>query len=155
MSLDTGAILAALRSEAQRLGKFDKVRGHESKNAPGRDLSLDQWVRSCRPAPAASGLAASSAVLVVDLRIYRTMLAKPEDQIDPDVCAAADAIIGGVAANFTLDGLIRNVDIHNAHGGGFLGWVMGYLTIGQNSYRAAVVTVPMIVSDAWPQVATR
>lgn len=159
MSLDTAGILAALRSEAKRLGKFDKVRGHEAKNPPGIKLSLDTWVRRCRPAPAASGLAATSAVLTVDLRVYDSMMAKPEDELDPEICTAADLIVAGLTGNFTLGGLIRNVDIYNAHGGGYLGWEMGYLRMGpagnQREYRTAAVTVPMIVSDAWPQAPTR
>lgn len=159
MSIDYTAILDRLRSEAKRLGKFDKVRGHEAKNPPGIKLSLDTWVRRCRPIPLRSGLAATTALLVVDLRIYNSMTAKPEDDIDPAVCAAADAIVAGLNGNFTLGGLIGNVDIFNAHGGGFLGWEMGYIRMGSagnvREYRAAVVTVPMVISDAWAQAATR
>jgi hypothetical protein len=159
VSLDTGAILAELRTEAKRLGKFDKVRGHEAKNPPGIKLSLDQWVRLCRPIPNRGGLATTTALLVVDLRIYNSMTAKPEDDIDPTVCAAADAIVDGLNGNFTLGGLVSNVDIKNAHGGGFLGWTMGYIRMGSpgnvREYRAAVVTVPMVINDAWAQAATR
>lgn len=159
MSLDSKAILAALRSEAKRLGRFDKVRGHEAKNPPGIKLSLDQWVRRCRPIPLRSGLASTSAIFVVDLRIYDSMLSKPEDELDPEICTAADLIVGGLNGNFTLGGLISSVDVFNAHGGGFLGWENGYLRMGspQNmrEYRTAAITVPMIVNDAWPQAATR
>ena len=159
MSLDTAAILDRLRSEAKRLGKFDKVRGHEAKNPPGIKLSLDQWVRRCRPIPLRSGLASTSALFVVDLRIYDSMTAKPADDLDPEICTAADLIVAGLNGNFTLGGLIGSVDIFNAHGGGFLGWENGYIRMGSpgnvREYRTAVVTVPMVINDAWAQAATR
>ena len=47
---DTGlpALLAAVQSHAMRLGEFDRVAGHEPRNAPGRGVSCVFWLDDSR-----------------------------------------------------------------------------------------------------------
>ena len=67
MSLDTTAIMNAVLSHAAASGYFDRVAGHEPKNAPGNGLSAAVWVDRIGPVPAGSGLAATSALVVLNV----------------------------------------------------------------------------------------
>jgi hypothetical protein len=48
---------------------------------------------------------------LLQLRIYSNMLQEPQDAIDPQVCDAADDFMGRVSGGFTLNGLVRDVDL--------------------------------------------
>lgn len=152
MSLDTTAILDAVASRAMRLGQFERFTRHEPKGAPGQGLTVAFWVQSLTPLALASGLAATSARLEVTCRFYQPMLTEPQDEIDPRIMAATDALFTVLSGDFDLDGLVRNVDLLGAFGVG-LSAQAGYQTIDRTLYRVMTIVIPLVVSDAWPQTA--
>jgi len=54
-------------------------------------VSAAVWVQSIRPY--GSGLAITSGVLLLHVRIYTSFLSQPYDAIDPNVLAATSALI--------------------------------------------------------------
>jgi hypothetical protein len=153
MALDTSAILDALVSHAQASGVFEQVNGHEPKNAPTtKGLTAAVWIDRIEPLAAASGLAATTARLAVNLRIYSSMRMEPEDAIDPNIAAAVSVLFTAYSGDFTLGGLIRNVDLLGQFGIG-LHAQAGYLEQDRVMYRVMTITLPLIVNDAWDQAA--
>ena len=150
MALDTLGILKALESHALRLGKLERVNRHEPKNSPGRGVTAAIWVQQVTPASAASGLAATSAVVTANVRLYANMLAEPQDAIDPNLVAAADALMNAYSGDFDLGGKVRNVDLLGQFGEG-LAARAGYLEQDRKMFRVITITVPMVVNDVWAQ----
>lgn len=151
MSLETLAILEAAESHAVASGHFERVNRHEPKNAPGHGLSAAIWVQRLQPVALASGLAATSVLLTVNVRLYTPMIAEPQDAIDPHLVAALDGLMGAYSTDFTLDGLVRNVDLLGQHGEG-LSAQASYQTVGQTMFRVMTITLPLVISDVWTQV---
>jgi len=150
--LNATAILDAVTSHAETLGQFERVNGHEPKNAPGNGLSCAVWVASISPARGQHGLAQTSARVVLNVRVFSPMLQEPQDGIDPAVMEAVDALMNAYSGDFTLGGNVRNVDLL-----GMAGVPMeaqaGYLNQDNRLYRVMTITLPLIVSDVWEQVA--
>ena len=152
MPVDTTAILAALESHAATLGHLERVNTHEPKNAPGNGLTAAIWVQQIAPLAAASGLAATSALLTVNVRLYSNMIQEPQDQIDPKMVAAVDALMNAYTGDFELGGLVRNVDLLGQFGGGLFAQA-GYLEQDRKMFRVMTLTVPLVLNDAWVQSA--
>lgn len=155
--IDPQAITDALMSHAQLTGRFDRVNGAEPKSPPGTNLTCSIWVQALRPYAIESGLAATSAYLVMSMRLYLPMISsggvEQEDQIDPLLLAATNELMVSLSGEFTLAGLIRNIDLLGA-GGSELGAEAGYVQIGGSggvTHRIMTITVPMIINDAWTQ----
>ncbi len=151
MSLDTNAILNAVASHAMALGQFERINRHEPKGPPGSGLSVAFWVQNIGPAVAASGLAATSARLEINCRFYQPMLTEPQDEIDPRITAAFDALVEAYSADFTLGGVVRNIDLLGAFGVPLSGQA-GYQSISGTMHRVMTIVIPVVVSNAWPQV---
>lgn len=149
MSLGTKAILAAVISHAKGSGRFERVLTHEPKSAPGNGLSVAVWVQSLRPTDG-SGLTSTTARLELSVRVYTNMLADPQDAIDARLLDAVDALMAAYSGDFTLGGLIRNVDLLGEHGDS-LSADAGYLEQDSKLYRVTVITLPLIVNDLWAQ----
>lgn len=157
-SVDSNALLNAVMSHAISTGFFDRFNGHEPASPPGNGLTGSLWVDT-GPDPVASrsGLATVNVKTVLNVRLYMNMkpTAEPEerDQIDPEMIRAVDALMSAYAGAFTLDGLIEEIDLLGMVGGGTpLGVRYGYITIGSTLYRAATITVPCILGDAWREI---
>lgn len=148
--MDATGILAAVISHAAASGLFDRVAGHEPKNAPGNGLSAAIWVQSIAPLPAASGLSYTTGYLVLRERLYNPMLQEPQDSIDPNLLAATDTMIGLYSGDFTLGGLVRNVDLLGAHGIP-LRADAGYLEQAGKLFRVFDITLPLVCNDLWTQ----
>ncbi len=148
--MNVTGILDALTSHAATLGIFDRINTHEPKNAPGNRLSYSIWCDLIAPLPAGSGLRATTARVVFNGRLMTSMLAEPQDEIDPEVMRAVDLLMTNYSADFDLNGTVRNVDLLGAHGVG-LSARAGYLTQDKKVYRTMVLTIPLIVNDAWEQ----
>lgn len=143
----------ALVSHAQTLGLFETVNRHEFKNAPpGGGLHGNVWFSALAPFPGASTLTHTAARLAFTFRLYGSMLDEPQDDIDRNMLQALDKLLAAYSADFTLDGLVRNVDLLG-EAGIPLGAQSGYLTIGNKMMRVIDVTIPLIISDAWTQEA--
>lgn len=150
MSLNSRAILDRVISHAMASGQFDRVAGHEPKNAPGNGLSCAVWVDRIEPVDEASGLNSTSAKVTVNVRVYGNMLAEPQDAIDPNMADAVDALMAAYTRDFTLGGTVRNIELLGETGAGMFAQA-GYLEIDRKLYRVMTITVPAIVSDAWTQ----
>src|SRR6187399_2482139 len=105
------AILNAMQSHAEASGWFDKVNGHEPKNTPGYRLTAAHWIQAIDPLPAASGLDATTGRLTWNVRVYQNFRSEPLDAIDPHVAGAVNALMIAYSRDFTLSGLVRNVDL--------------------------------------------
>lgn len=151
MALNVTGILDAVVSHALSLGFFEAVNTHEPKSSPGHGLSAAVWVQDIGPGPG-SGLASTSSLLVLNLRLYTSMLTEPQDAIDPNLMDALDALMAAYHGDFTLDGLVRNVDVFGA-GGVPLRAQAGYITQDSTLLRVMTIALPLIVNDLWEQVA--
>ena len=152
MTLNSRAIFTAVQDHAETLAIFDRVGKHEPKNAPGNGLSCAIWAGPLRAVAAASGLASVSARMELMIRVYNPMLQKPEDDVDPTVLDAVDALFAAYAGDFELGGLVRDVDLLGQHGTP-LSAVPGYLNQDSKLFRVIDVTLPLIINDLWNEVA--
>lgn len=154
MSFDSAAVqalVAGVESIALKTGAFASVNFHEPKSSPGSGLPLAIWADSIQPIAAASGLSSTSGYVILSARAYGNMLQKPEDDTDPRLMTAATTLIGAYSADFTLGGLVRNIDLLGEYGSK-LGAQAGYITIGGAMYRIMTVVIPCVVNDMWDQV---
>ena len=55
-------------------------------------------------------------------------------------------------SDFDLNGTVANVDLLGAHGTP-LQALFGYARFDNTTYRVATLTVPLIINDAWTEVA--
>lgn len=143
--------MTGVADHASRLGLFERVNMHEPKNAPGNGLTAVVWVQDIGPIAARSGLSASSARVLMNVRVYVPMLAESQDLTDPNLVAAVDALLTAYSGDFDLGGRISNVDLLGAHGIPLQAQA-GYLEQDRKHYRVMTITVPLIVNDAWEQV---
>lgn len=150
MTLDLTTISAAVQSHALASGWFDTVNGHEPKNAPGNGLSASVWVESCGPVARRSGLAASAARVELNIRVMTSMLAEPQDDIDPALLGAADALFAAYSGDFTLGGSVAEIDLLGQYGTPLSGRA-GYLNQDGKLFRAFVITLPFVLNDLWTQ----
>lgn len=148
MALSSSQLINALTSHASTLGVFDVVQGHEPKNAPGSHLSFAVWIQDY--APASSGLASGSFRLTFNIRIYSSMLQEPADAIDPEMMDAVDLLLADYVGNFTLSGLIREVDYRGIDGNP-LKVEAGYVSQDGKVYRVMTIYVPMVINDLYPE----
>lgn len=152
MSLDASAIVDAVASHAMASGLFDRVNLHEPKNAPGGGLTAAVWADTMGPIPAASGLASTSGRVVLKVRTYTNMMSEPQDAIDPAMLRAVDILLTAYSGDFTLGGLVRNIDLLGAHGTG-LSAQAGYINVSGQMMRVYDITLPIVANDLWTQEA--
>lgn len=155
MSFDSAAVIslfAQAQSHALTLGLFETVNTHEPKNSPANGLWCSIWVQAINPLAAASGLAATSGRVELMARIGASMVAEPQDGIDPNILTAASTLMNEYSGNLTLGGTVRDVDLLGQFGTA-LSAQAGYITIAQSMYRVMDVTLPIIINDLYVQVA--
>lgn len=146
-------LVESVASHAMASGYFNRVNQHEPKSPPGLDLTAAVWAASIGPAAGHSGLAATAAYVVLNVRLYTNMLSDPEGMIDPKLMEATDALMAAYSTDFTLDGLVQNIDLLG-QGGQTLSAEAGYVQIGndrESMFRVMTITLPMIIPDAWEQ----
>lgn len=130
-------------------GCFETVVGHEPKAAPARNNVTAAVWNVGMTFVQSSGLAALSARVEIQVRIYTSMLTEPQDDIDPAVMFAADQFIQYVTSDFDLGSRARYIDFLGADGEGFRA-SSGYLTQDQKPFRVMDIFIPVIVNDAYP-----
>lgn len=150
MALAATALFDAMQSHALETGLFEAVNGHEPKSASGNGLTAAVWSQTIGPAPRNSGLNFTTGLVVFFLRIYQNMLMQPQDAIDPMVLTAVDRLFGVYSSDFTLGGLIKNVDLLGASGTA-LSAQAGYINQDNRLYRVMTITIPLVVNDLWEQ----
>lgn len=152
MTINIASITDAIVSHAAALGHFERVNLFEPKrNDAGSGMTAAVWLQRLGPTRS-SGLGSTTIRLEFVVRIYTPMFAEPQDMIDPAVLAAVDALMGAYSGDFTLGGVVRNVDLLGQHGTA-LSAIAGYLERGGALFRVMDVTLPLIINDTWDQEA--
>ena len=145
-------LLASLVSMARKLGPFKAVMTHEPKSPPSSFPALAIWWAGIRPARS-SGLASVSGVVTFSMRVYQdSMLAEPQNAIDPGLLKNTCLVLKAIAGGFTLGmgGQVRDVDLLGAEGQA-LEARSGYITHDNRLLRVAEITVPVVVNDLWTE----
>lgn len=152
MELDILGITDATVSHAMACGHFEQVNGHEPKSAPTTGgLTAAVWVDRVMPVRS-SGLGSLSVLLVLNVRVYTAAQQLPADAIDPGMLAAVDTLCRAYVGDFTLGGLVRQVDVLGAHGQA-LDVRAGYLQQDGIPFRVMTIALPVVVNDLWEEVA--
>ncbi|MFD5709482.1 hypothetical protein ACFWHW_03655 [Streptomyces pharetrae] len=151
MDLDLLAYRSAVMSHAQGLGLFEQVLGHEPVSAPGSGLLYAVWVSDVAPVPTLSGLASVSVRLELTGRVLMPADTEPQDDVDVAVTGAVNGLMREYTGDFTLGGTVADVDLLGAHGTA-LRASFGFTRIDSTTYRAATLTIPLIINDAWNEV---
>ncbi|MEU3851722.1 hypothetical protein [Streptomyces sp. NPDC029554] len=110
------------------------------------------WVEQIGPARGGSGLSSTSSRLVLYVRLYASLMQQEPDAIDPALMDALDWLMAAYSGDFTLNGLVRQVDLLGTYGDP-LSARAGYLAEGSAEYRVMTITLPLIVNDLWDQEA--
>lgn len=152
MALDITGLLNAAISHASASGHFDTVNGHEAihPSATG-GITAGVWVDRVTPVRS-SGLASVSSLVVLNVRLYTSAQQLPLDAIDPSIVAAVDTLCAAYTGDFTLGGLVRQVDIFGTYGQA-LDVRAGYLPQDGAVQRVMTIWLPCIVNDLWEEVA--
>lgn len=151
MSINITAILTAVESHAMGLGQFERVNKHEVANAPGAGITVEIWVQRIGPAPGASGMAATSALVHLQVRLRMPALL-PDDYIDPAMTTACSDLIAAYSGDFELGGLVRDVDLLGQFGTA-LQAVAGWLPQDGSLFRVYTIDLPLVCNDLWNQAA--
>ncbi|MGV9803925.1 hypothetical protein ACWDTP_38420 [Mycobacterium sp. NPDC003449] len=151
MALDILGILDAVVSHALASGYFEQVNQHEPKNAPGLGLTAAVWADRVDTVRS-SGLDSTSVRLLFNVRLYTSAEGEPADAIDPNLMTALDALMRAYVGDFTLGGLVREVDVRGIHGIG-LEARAGYLQHDAALLRVMTIALPVVVNDLWDEVA--
>jgi hypothetical protein len=152
MALDIDGLQNGMVSHALALGWFERVNAHEPKSAPGYGLTAAFWSQQIDPLDIASGLNSTTVRVLYRARLYQNALSEPADALDPNLIKAIDALFTAYSGDFTLGGLIRNIDLLGAHGIALKGEA-GYITVNQTMSRIYDLTIPLICNDLWTQAA--
>ena len=150
MSLQSAAIFSAVISHAQQLGVLESVADHEPKTPPISGITGAVSVQDLGPVPAGSGLAATTGLLVLSLRLFSNLNQEPQGDIDLGLLGAVDALFTAYSGDFDLGGLIRNVDLLGQTGER-LRAVAGYVQFPDVVCRVMTITLPLIINDLWEQ----
>lgn len=151
MSLNVQAVTDAVQSHALALGVFDRVNTHEPKVAPGNGITCAIWVDRVVPVRK-SGLNSTSVSLIFNIRLFTSMLAEPQDLIDPNLIGALDLLMAEFHGDYELGGLVREVDIFGMNGAGLTAQA-GYVPQDNRMFRVVTITLPLTMNDVWEQVA--
>lgn len=149
-NIDFAGLFDAVISHAAASGYFDRVATHEPKNAPNKGLTAAVIAGPFGPARNSSGLSLTTCLFVLKLRIFIPMTREPVDQIDIDLMTAAANLMAAYSGDFTLDGLVRDVDLLAQFGTG-LSCVPGYIEQDTVKFRVADITVPLVINDVFVQ----
>lgn len=152
MAIRSLDLIERIASHAMATGYFDRVNQHEPKSKPGRGLTCAIWVDRIEPARSRSGLTSTDARVVFNVRVYTNMLQEPQDAIDPNVMEATDILFEAYTGDFQLGDDSRFIDVLGMTQGHALDAQSGYININNMTYRVMTISVPVIVTGAWPQV---
>ena len=151
MSFDAAAasaLFSALKSHAMSLGIFGRrVITHAPLSTPGAGLSCYIELGPAVPVTS-SGLAAVSIEVTFLVHILAPLNAKPVDEVEADILGATAVLLNAYAGDFTLGGLVREVSIFSG-----LKADPAYVLFEGAPFRAQEITLPVIINDAWAEVA--
>lgn len=150
-------VIDKIVSYALSTGRFDHVNQHEPKSSPGHGMNCSVWADSI--APTTSGQDATSVVVNFQARVYMSFNQQPFDMIDPKILAAVTDLMGAFSGDFDFGGVanIRYVDLLGATNSGSrmqgLSAQAGYVEIDRNMFRVMTIFIPIVINDAYTQVA--
>lgn len=151
------ALYDAFTDMARRSALFDRTSTHESRNEPGIKLTLEVLMGPIRCVGRASGLASTSGRLEFTLRIRGPRASEPDDATERAILYAAVWLMTAINQDYELErvqatvaGMVQCVDVLGMHGDP-LGMEPGWLEQNGAQYRAAVITVGVILNDVFPQ----
>lgn len=151
MAINSQDLVDRIASHAMASGYFDHVNQHEPKSKPGRGLTCAVWIDRIEPARSRSGLTATDARVVFNVRVYTNMLQEPQDAIDPNVMEAVDVLFEAYTGDFQLGSEERFIDVLGMTQGHALDAQSGYININNMTYRVMTISVPVIIQNAWTQ----
>jgi hypothetical protein len=137
------ALFDALESHASKLNLFARVNTHEPRSSPGSALSCSITLGPVVPDGSKSGLSSVSGTITFLVMIFDPMTQKPLDGIDPAILAAASALLAEYSGNFTLGGLVREIDLFSLRAEPL------YVTQEGKQFRVLQITLPVVVDDLW------
>lgn len=145
-------LLDAVIGHALASGYFQVVAGHEPKfrNPAVDGVTCAVWVQRVTAIGATSGLASTSVRVELTVRIYTGMLTEPGDDIDPRVIDALDGLMAAYTGDFTLGGLVQEIDLHGAYGAPLTA-TAGYVAQAAQFFRVVDIALPLVVDDLWAQ----
>lgn len=149
MTLNMQTIIDTVVSHALASGRFERVNAHEPRSTPGTGLTAAVWVDRIAPARS-SGLASTSALVVLLVRVYSSMLTQPADAIDPRMSDAVSDLLAAYSGDFELAAAARCIDLLG-QAGTPLSVQAGYVQQDGAVSRVYTITVPVIVNDVWEQ----
>lgn len=150
--IDAEALLDRARSHAAASGLFETVDGHEPLHPPGSGVHAAVWLGPITPVQGRSGLGLTSARLVLFLRVFIRPDVTDLGDVERRLARAMDGLIYLYNGDFTVGGAAACIDLLGAFGDA-LGAVPGYVTVGDVEFRTATFTIPLIIDNAWEQVA--
>ena len=152
MALNTQLYMDALISHALASGHFTSVNYVDvGSNPTNEGLAAILWPRRITPVGGRSGLATTSAVMTLVMRIMHSWESDPLGGIDPRMLDAVDALLNAYSGDFTLGGLIAEVDLLGQYGES-LRSDSGWLDMGEGQkFRIVDITIPLVINDVWNQ----
>lgn len=152
MALNTQQYMDALISHAGSTGYFVSLNSVDVGSVPTNEgLSAVLWPRRITPAPGRSGLASTSVVMTFVMRLFHSSATDPLGQIDPLMISATDALLNAYSSDFTLGGIVAEVDLLGQYGEA-LRSDSGWLDMGDDGkFRIVDITIPLVINDVWTQ----
>jgi hypothetical protein len=145
--LQVEEITARLVSFVAEQGVVEDVNGGDIRHMLSGGLRAGIFVTDMTTIQS-SGLAVVSVRLEQTIRLYERMQVEPSDVLDVDTLRAVDAICNAIVNDFTIDGIVRQVDVLGAHGQP-LRARPGFLPVQEQECRIVDVIVPLICDDVW------
>lgn len=141
--------MGAAESMARTLAVFDTVSvgGDNPSHVPGKGMHLAIWPQ-VGDGVQSSGMGALSMRVDLMFRIYGPLQQYPRDEIDIDMIRALDKLGQALCADFTLGGLVRQIDTQG-HEGAPIGFTTGFLDVQEQTSRVVTLRCPLIANDVW------
>lgn len=146
--LQVEEITAKCVSFVQQLAEVESVNDGDIRHMASGGLRAALFFSDMLPIPVVSGMGAVSVRLEYKIRLYGRLQSEPSDAVDPEMTRAVDAICNAFASQFTLEGVVRNVDVLGANGEAMRAR-SGYLDIEAQTCRVVDITIPLICNDVW------
>lgn len=140
-------LIDAITSHAQTLGVFDSINGHQPVSVPNTGMTCAVWSQDIDPDPENSGLAATSAMVEFNVRLYMALNPQAPDSIDPAMMNATSLLLAAYNGDFTLGTLVRNIEVMKARG------EAGYAKQSGQILRIMTISLPIGINDLWVQQA--
>lgn len=150
--IDIAGIIDTVTTFATDSGLFaGGVVDYEARTTPTEGIMCAVWFQTLAPIPERSGLASTTALLTLNVRLYLSTLHQPYGDMETLMVQAADTLMGDFSGDFDFGGKVSNVDLLGAHGPGLSGQA-GYVpNMDGKLMRVVTITLPLVINDVWEQ----